>query len=563
MTTGADSAVLLAALEGLGERVRDLSLPLAVTDLDAATRLRREIADQLDDYLLPRLRRTDAPMLAVVGGPTGVGKSTLVNSLVGEQVSAAGVLRPTTRSAILAYHPADNAWFENRRVLGSLGRTTGASADPANLQLVPSSSMPVGLAVLDAPDIDSVVVANRELATQLLAAADMWLFVTSASRYADFVPWEFLRAAATRGTAVAIVLDRVAPEAVDEVRAHLATMLTEQGLGGAPLFVVPETTPVDSLLPPGSVDIIRQWLHGLATDPTVRAAVVHHTLNGTLRALVGRVVLLAAASDAQAEAAAQLRRQVDQAYDDALARVADASGNGSLLRGEVLARWQEFVDTGEMMRALESKSGRLRDRVTAAVHGKARPGDELAEALESGVEALVRAVADEAAERTAAAWQDDPAGSVLMGEGDLRRSSRELPETARQAIREWQDAVLELVRKQGQGKRATARYLAFGVHGLGLLLMVVVFARADELAEGEVTVAGRASALSRRILVAVLGDKAVRSLVASSRADLHRRVAYLLNSERRRFLSRLDAVAISDDAGAALRAAVQDVEDTR
>jgi len=67
----------------LGERVRDLSLPLAVADLDAATRLRREIADQLDDYLLPRLRRTDAPMLAVVGGPTGAGKSTLVNSLVG------------------------------------------------------------------------------------------------------------------------------------------------------------------------------------------------------------------------------------------------------------------------------------------------------------------------------------------------------------------------------------------------------------------------------------------------------------------------------------------------
>jgi hypothetical protein len=61
----------------------------------------------------------------------------------------------------------------------------------------------------------------------------------------------------------------------------------------------------------------------------------------------------------------------------------------------------------------------------------------------------------------------------------------------------------------------------------------------------------------------VLGDKAVRSLVASSRADLHRRVAYLLNGERRRFLSRLDDVAISEDAGAALRAAVQDVEDTQ
>ncbi len=76
-----------------------------------------------------------------------------------------------------------------------------------------TSNLPAGIAILDAPDIDSVVIANRELATQLLAAADMWMFVTTAARYADAVPWEFLRDAVTRGTAVAIVLDRVAPDA--------------------------------------------------------------------------------------------------------------------------------------------------------------------------------------------------------------------------------------------------------------------------------------------------------------------------------------------------------------
>ena len=57
--------------------------------------------------MLPRLRRLDAPLLAVVGGPTGAGKSTLVNTLVRQRISAAGVLRPTTRSAVLAYNPAD------------------------------------------------------------------------------------------------------------------------------------------------------------------------------------------------------------------------------------------------------------------------------------------------------------------------------------------------------------------------------------------------------------------------------------------------------------------------
>jgi len=542
--------MLLAALEGLGEQVRDLSLPLEVADVGAARRLSREIADQLDDYVLPRVRRIDAPALAVVGGPTGAGKSTLVNSLVGHRVSAAGVLRPTTRSAILAYNPADNAWFESRRVLPSLGRTTGVSSDPAYLQLAPSPSMPVGLAVLDAPDFDSIVTANRELATQLLAAADMWLFVTSAARYADAVPWDFLRVAVTRGTAVAIVLDRIAPEAVAEVRAHLATMLTEQGLGGSPLFVVHETTPVDALLPPGAVDVIRQWLHGIAGDTAVRTAVVRHTLNGAVRSLGARLFLLAAASDAQADTASRLRREVDQAYDVAVARVETASGDGSLLRGEVLVRWQEFVSTGELTRALGPKVRRPHP-----------PGDELATALRAGVEALLRAAADEAAERAAEAWHDDPAGSVLVGEDDLRHSSPGLPEAAGLAVRDWQGGVLDLVREHGQGKRVSARHPAFGVERLVLLVMIVMLAPNDVLVAGEV--AGGAGALTQKILEAVLDDQAVPGLVASARTDLQRRLAELLDGERRRFLSRLAAVPVSEEAGAALRAAVQDLEDAR
>ena len=104
------------------------------------------------------------------------------------------------------------------------------------MRLVASAALYPGLALLDAPDIDSVVRANRELATQLLSAADLWLFVTTAARYADAVPWDLLREAAERGTSVAIVLDRVPPEAMEDIRSHLASMLREQGLAGAPLF---------------------------------------------------------------------------------------------------------------------------------------------------------------------------------------------------------------------------------------------------------------------------------------------------------------------------------------
>jgi hypothetical protein len=93
--------------------------------------------------------------------------------------------------------------------------------------------------------------------------------------------------------------------------------------------------------------------------------------------------------------------------------------------------------------------------------------------------------------------------------------------------------------------------------------MIHVITQPGGSATGEAAGTGSAVALSNKILGAALGDQAVRSLAASARADLHRRVAYLLDGERRRFLALLDAVAISEDAGSALRSAVQDVEDTR
>ncbi|MDP8910015.1 MAG: dynamin family protein, partial [Chloroflexota bacterium] len=320
MTAPRETQPLLGALERLDEQLRSLPLPLEVADAEAARRLRQQIADQLDDYVLPRLRRIDAPLLAVVGGPTGAGKSTLVNSLVGVRISASGVIRPTTRSAVLVHHPDDAPFFDDRRVLPGLERTTRSSTDPSTIQLVATPELPSGLALLDAPDIDSVVTTNRELATQLLAAADMWLFVTTAARYADAVPWDLLSAANARAAVVAVVLDRVPPEAIDDIRSHLASMLAEQALGDAPLFVVPETVPHDSLLPAAAVEPVRTWLRSLASDNVARAAVVRQTLDGAIASLSSRVFDLADAADAQADAARRLRRDVDFAYDEALRR---------------------------------------------------------------------------------------------------------------------------------------------------------------------------------------------------------------------------------------------------
>ena len=228
------------ALVDLKAAVAPIQLPLPLPGAAEQRRAVREITAQLDDYVLPRLATIDAPLLAVVGGSTGAGKSTLVNSLVGRKVSAPGVIRPTTRAPVLVHHASDARWFTDDRILPGLARSSGSTNDSRSLILVVDDSIPPGLAILDAPDIDSVVAENRMLAAQLLAAADLWLFVTSAARYADQVPWDFLRRAADRSAAVAIVLDRTPPEAVDTITTHLARMLASRGLKDSPLFVVEE-----------------------------------------------------------------------------------------------------------------------------------------------------------------------------------------------------------------------------------------------------------------------------------------------------------------------------------
>src|SRR6187402_3413052 len=295
-------ANLPAELGRLRDDLAAVRLDLAVPGADEARRARDDLVAQVDDYLLPRLAQMDAPALIVVGGSTGAGKSTILNSLVGTVVSPAGVLRPTTRAPVLAFHPDDLAWFEGTRVLPGLPRASGGQAQPGTLQLEPTESLPQGLALLDSPDIDSVLSENRALASQLLAAADGWLFVTTAARYADAVPWEFLRSARERGTSLSIVLNRV-PEDAQEVAAHLREMLREQDLAEAELLVVPETELVDGRLPARALAPVRQWLDALAADAAARSDLIRRTLKGALASLPARAGGVATAAAEQLGAA--------------------------------------------------------------------------------------------------------------------------------------------------------------------------------------------------------------------------------------------------------------------
>jgi len=557
MTSPAETR-LPDALQLLRDRVAAAPLGLATQNRDEAARTARAVVDQVDDYLLPRLRDLDAPLLTVVGGSTGAGKSTLVNSVLQARVTTPGVLRPTTRAPVLVCAPADRASFAGDRVLPGLARTTGGEAGPGGLQLVVHEGLPAGLALIDAPDVDSVVEANRDLAGQLLAAADLWVFVTTAARYADAVPWDLLRTAQERGTALAVVLDRVPPEAVREVADDLAGMLRSARLDSARLFVVEERPLVDGFLPDDQVAPLRAWLHGLAADAEQRAAVVRQTLAGALESLGDRVDVVVAGVQEQETAAEALWAAADAAYARARASIDEAVGNGSLLRGEVLSRWQEFVGTGEWMRSLQGQVGRLRDRLTAALTGRPAPAADLAGALESGVETLLRAEADRAAEKTVTSWRSLPGGIDLLDgrETELDGVSPSFAGASADEVRGWQGYVLELVRNEGAGKRSQARLLSWGVNGAGAVVMVAVFASTAGLSGIEVVVAGGTTAIGQRVLEAVFGDAAVRELAARARADLDERAARLLATEQARFDQLLDDAAPEPGTDDELRAAV-------
>jgi hypothetical protein len=363
-----------------------------------------------------------------------------------------------------------------------------------------------------------------------------------------------------------MVLDRTAPKAAREVGSHLARMLATRGLGESPLFTVPESdVDENGLLPGEAVEPVRAWLHSLADDAGARAAVVRQTLEGAVRSLSHRARAVADGAREQQDAAAMLRTEVVRTYDDAVQAVDTATQDGTMLRGEVLARWQEFVGTGELLRSLEERIGRIRDRIVGALKGRPHTAQQVSVAVESGLETLLLEYAESAAERVEGSWRATPAGRQLLDQADrdLGRASRGFRASAERAVRDWQGDVLEMVRAEGADKRSRARFLAYGVNGLSVALMIVVFSYTAGLSGAEVGIAGGSAAVGQKLLEAVFGDQAVRRLAAQARSDLRTRVEDLMALERERFLDVLDAAVIAPDAADELRQLSRDIDDAR
>jgi len=206
---------------------------------------------------------SDAYVLALVGG-TGVGKSSLLNALAGSTVSPASVRRPTTAEPVAWVPDAD------REALGPLLDWLGVSEvrehGSENLRSV---------AILDLPDMDSVVGSHRERVETLLPLVDAVAWVTDLEKYHDAILHDgFLRTWIPRLDRQAVVVNKAdrlidgdRPRIRQDLERDLRQRLTVSEQPRVPVLMTTAT-------PAPDLDEFRAWLaDGAAAKAVVRARV--------------------------------------------------------------------------------------------------------------------------------------------------------------------------------------------------------------------------------------------------------------------------------------------------
>ncbi len=554
-----DARLLEAALLNLRKRIAAIPLVFEIEGSAQIKAERAKLLSQIDDYLLPRVRRSAAPVLVALVGSTGAGKSTLVNSIVGTKVSATGVRRPTTNSPVLACHPDDIEWFAENNFLPTLPRVRQEGlARPGRdglLVLAASEGMPRGIALLDTPDIDSVVKAHHEFAYQFLDASDLWLFMTSSSRYADGPVWEILQHARDRRASLGVVLSRVPQNHRKELVDHFEAMLDANGIAAKDRFVIPEIPLLDGMLTPDAYQQIRAWLADTASRADRRVAVLTQTMSGVLDTFKVRVPKVAAHVEAQVVLRGRLRRDAADTYSEALAQARQGLRNGALLQGEVLARWQDCIASGDLRVAQAGRPGRPAGPMRKGKRVRRGPHRiaDLDAALRAALESFVVSLADRAAEQVQARWRATPAGALLLADaaaerarteqinqvfesafgdnseaaatGPFSRSSPDLPLRAARAIAAWQDDLTRLARDRNP-------------EAFSLVLATAV------LAEGSSDpIAGQVRALLPAVSPA-------DSQIDPARANLLDRIRLLFDEELLAFSAVIDSAGPCDDVAA-------------
>ncbi len=552
-----DSTELIQRCDRLVE-LADRRLALPKANLAAAARA-RQLHDHLYGFVRPRLSDIDAPLLVLLVGPTGAGKSSLLNTIAGAEVSKAGVLRPTTRDAVLFASESDS-----RRILAS-GRLAVIAKERLRLAAPPASKD--GVAVIDAPDIDSVERDNRELADGLIESCDLCVFVTTATRYADLVPWEVLRRVRERGLPLVVVLNRVPAEEQDRaaVVADAKRLFSQAGTPSTQEAV--EVIVVDE----GDIDLrvgglarekarpLLERIARLAAEADERRGVATQALAGALRGLTALAQDIADDLEHQAIDSDALQRIAVSTYAEELASLSRALQGGLILREEVLRRWNEFVGADQVARFISSGIGRLRAMLLTVFRGTTAAPVTIVEAeMTSTLEAISLRHATDAARRTAIAWSDRSEAAALIARNPALWSASEgFGPAVREGLAAWMRAIVDDVRAHAGRKRAFAQVAALGVNAVGVAVMLGVFVHTAGLTGTEVGIAAGTAVLNQKLLEAIFGEGAMGELIGNARARLEALLTTLFEDERKRF----GTLVPPPDALRELAAALRDVVD--
>ena len=545
------------------ERLADLAqqrLGLAPTNSPARERA-RQLRDHLEGFVRPRAADIEAPLIVLLLGPTGAGKSSLLNAIAGAEVSKAGVLRPTTREAVLYASESDA-----KHILSG-DRLRLIAGD--RIIHVPAPESSSGVAVIDAPDIDSVERDNRELADVLLEVSDLCVFVTTATRYADLVPWQVLRRAQERGLPLVVLLNRVPGDARDRdvVLADARRLLSEAGMNEADetldLIAVTEGD-VDARVNGLARETVRPLLDRIAqltSESEERRSVAMDALAGAVRGLAPLVHAVADDLEHEAIDAEALRRIAETAYADELTKLSHDLRGGVLLRAEVLRRWHDFVGADQVTRFISSGLGRLRGLLLSAFRGTpTAPVAIVEEEMASTLEALALRHATEAARRTASAWSERSDAAVLIDrDAALWSASEGFAPAIRDGLATWMRATIDDVRTAGGRKRAVAQVAALGVNAVGVAVMLGVFAHTAGLTGTELGIAAGTAYLNQKLLEALFGERAMEQLIEQARTRLDALLTSLFATERERFDALAPLPAALHELAVKLRAAVSEL----
>ena len=526
---------LVGRLEALADR-RLASRPASASANARAT----QFTDHLRGHVRVRANSLDAPLIVLVLGPTGAGKSTLFNTLAGRAASATGVLRPTTRRAVVLMHPGDRAALLD----GALARV---GAD--RLQLVEDDAIAPGVALVDAPDIDSIEHTNRELADHLVESADLCLFVTTAIRYADRVPWTVLGRARERGLPLIGLVNRMPTDEADRraILTDIERLFVDAGLidtmasgrdARIELVGVNEgdIELATESLRHAAIAPIAERIEQLRRDREARVELAARALAGSLAGLGQLLDTIADDCEHEAIDVDALLRTANHQYERELISLRDELGRGTFLREEALRHWQRFVGADQITRFFSQGIGRVRGALAAILRPAHAPVAEIRAATTEDLLAVARLHAAEAARRTSTGWVEDHAiATAIADDPGLWSTSIDFDDRLRARLDTWMDGIAADIEATGRPKHLLAKGASIGVNVIGTGVVLGTFFHTGGLTGAEVGVAAGTAFLNQKLLSALFGEAAMAELIAHARNRLDEALAATFAEELARF----------------------------